>query len=576
MKYSLLNHAYPTLPIFLLGVASLAGVACGGSDATDDDEAAVEAAENDGRCNEDCVVDLMRQIAKIPRPSGKEDKLRDFIKARLADAVARGTWSASEVAADVDAAGNLLVRLPATGRFRDKRLKPIAIQAHMDMVLAVADARPGDALEPYFANGVDLVEENGIMHSRDLKTTLGADDGVGVVQEIRYLLDRSLSHPPLELVFTTQEEASAVGAINYDAQKMPLRAGVFISLDGMTFDLASGPAVGIGAQGAVNANMDAKLPSAELAGGTKQLKLTLKGLRGGHSGNAIHESRLNSMRALGALTLTLSGLQPEARFVEVTIGDVKTRKGLNKIPDAFSAVFAVDAGTNVEAIRTALGTQLRELLAQSAAEVPASVSFVVEEIAASPASAITSDLTVGLANAIVSVPNGILHTDSFFPNGVAASSSIDILGISGATPEKAFYLGYLPRAFDTQRALDTTDQIFRTFGEAIRAGRGSEPSLDKGVVYPWLIDAQQSKLVALARRATPNLPKTKMSGGYQEVGIFWSKFPQLNKDNTMGIWCAITDPHTPKESLNVKSLRDSAAALQKVLEGIGDDGTFLR
>ncbi|HSI05344.1 MAG TPA: hypothetical protein VLC93_12740, partial [Myxococcota bacterium] len=175
------------------------------------------------------VLDLFEAFTRLYRPPGEEDAAR----AAIEDIVRRSEslWPAGSVSTARDDAGNLLVRLPGTGRFANLA-KPVVLQAHMDMVLAVEGAKPGEDLRPYFRQGVktELVTVDGEQWIRSLgsRTSLGADNALGMAVAARYITDPSIEHPPLELVFTTREEVGLVGARQ---MRLPLAGRVLFNFD---------------------------------------------------------------------------------------------------------------------------------------------------------------------------------------------------------------------------------------------------------------------------------------------------------------------------------------------------------
>jgi dipeptidase D len=167
------------------------------------------------RQTSDCELRFFSELSKTFRPSGKEDELRDYVLA-VKETAEKLVWK-QKLETFQDTIGNVMIRLPATGSFAGKTRPYFALQSHMDMVLAYVDAKPGENLEPYFKDGVITEIKDGWVQAKDNRTTLGADNGIGVATELRYLIDDRIAHPPLELIFTVQEETGLIGANHFQA-----------------------------------------------------------------------------------------------------------------------------------------------------------------------------------------------------------------------------------------------------------------------------------------------------------------------------------------------------------------------
>jgi dipeptidase D len=533
----------------------------------------------DARCDGQCALSMFLELEQTFRPSNHEDAAQKWVQQKLAEAIANEVWTADEAPSATDAAGNLLIRLPATAPGEQDR-KPVVLQAHLDMVLAVDGAAPGEPLEPYFTSGVDVVQEDGIMHSRNYKTTLGADNGVGVAQLVRYIVDRSIPHPPLELVFTTAEELGLFGAQRYDAAALPLHGTVIINLDGMSVadwehpDLHQPLAITYGANGAMLTNLDGKLRTAPLAASAQLLDLSLHGLLGGHSGIYINLKRMNSIRAAAALLQQLVTLGQSPQLVSLAVGQVQARSGHNKIPDSFAMTVALPATADLAAVSQSLKTFFAGFAADYTDEDQSKIQLQLGPSTMPASVALPKDVTAALASVLSTTPNGVIKANPDYPEGVEISSNLGVLGISGAASEQSFYLGYLPRAYDLQTAGSVAEQI-HTQVSAVLTGDGAESGLGKTPVPPWLVP-QDAGPIQIAHRVAGDLLKQYIRmPSSTEVGVFMTLFPAL-QNRGFGLGPVITDAHTPRESMNVSTFLDATQALDTILTGFGEDPTLLK
>lgn len=216
------------------------------------------------------VLNQFFEITKIPRPSYHEEKIRDYIY---------NFGKTHNLETYKDDYKNVLIRKPASDGYEN--YAPISLQAHMDMVCEKA---PGveidftkDGIE-YFIDG-DTVSTHG-------KTSLGADNGLGVSSILTILNDDSLKHPEIEAIFTSCEEENFSGAENFDGSLLKSRH--LINLDHcVENEILSSSA------GGITVTASKKLERIENTK-LKAFKITVSGLVGGHSGEDIHKGRGNS------------------------------------------------------------------------------------------------------------------------------------------------------------------------------------------------------------------------------------------------------------------------------------------
>lgn len=599
------------------GLLASYATGCAAEAAPEDVEAEDEQTAKRFTCDEACVVEVFKDFSRVSRPAYGEGKARDWVKAEVGKA--RTAWGSRAklltVAEDrtVDAQGheivNLVVKVPGT--YHLKRRKPVALQAHLDMVFAAKAAKPGQPLDPFFANGVDVVEDdardaNGapvldddgkpirILHARDFATTLGADNGQGVAQMIRYLRQPSLVHPPLELVFTAAEEVGLIGAINFDRTKLPLDAVAMISLDASSAKDVKNPRVLadkqlrilVGANGGIISTDEAKLPAAPLPAGAKRLALSLGGLRGGHSGNDIGFKRMNAVKALSALLQKARETDPQVQLVEASIGDHAGRRGQNRIANAFAATIAVSATTDTAQLASDLTAFFASWAAPFTDEIAADVKFAVNESPAptTPDGALSPALTKSLVDALDAAPQGIQLVDARFPLGARSSSNMGFLGISPASTEKAALFGYLPRSYEMDLARDLNTKTHDLFTAVVAQGGltvdGTASTKGTAVeLQPWFVP--ESSAIVTKTKAVKDesgnvlFDDTIVLGGGTEPGEFMRLFPAL-KDRAIGLGPVIVQAHTTNEAMVVESYKDSTRALQRILLAWGNDPTFLR
>lgn len=270
------------------------------------------------------VLEHFVAISKISRPSGHEGRLRAKL---IADASAKGYFY------QTDRAGNLLIRIPSN-EARANKGPTLLLQAHMDIVPKVKGiSKLEDAVNFYHSNqGVMPLEWNeGVIQSINHHNTIGADNGSGVAMMMEYMHNPQLRHPPLELLFTVEEETGLQGI---DKLEIPLTAKYAISLDSGSFKDAL-----IGSLGSARFKLVgppfARKPKSD---SHSTYRIQLSGLDSGHSGMAIGLGRANAVIEMKNLLLLLKKEIPEFEVITLTAGSEGT---YNAIPNEFNLELAM-------------------------------------------------------------------------------------------------------------------------------------------------------------------------------------------------------------------------------------------
>jgi dipeptidase D len=220
-----------------------------------------------------CFADLNA----VPRPSKREERVVAFVR----------TFAERHgLASLLDRAGNVIINKPATP---DKQDRPAVImQAHLDMVHKAADGLKFD----FDTQGIDMWADGDWVRARG--TTLGADNGLGVAAILAVLASKDLSHPPIEALFTLDEEQGMGGALG-------LQPGLLTGKTMLNLDSEEDDTFTIGCAGGVDTL--ASLDYTEAAHGPEEpyLAIHITGLRGGHSGLQIHEGRANAIKLMARI-----------------------------------------------------------------------------------------------------------------------------------------------------------------------------------------------------------------------------------------------------------------------------------
>ncbi|MBO4786700.1 MAG: M20/M25/M40 family metallo-hydrolase, partial [Prevotella sp.] len=210
--------------------------------------------------NPQCIWKNFHALTQVPRPSGHLEKIQQFL---LDFAKQAG------VEAFKDPAGNIVMRKPASAGMENR--KGVILQAHMDMVpQKTPESKHNfetDPIEPWIDG--EWVKAKG--------TTLGADDGLGVAAIMAVMEDKSLKHGPIDALITADEETGMYGA--NDLPEGELQGDILLNLDSETW----GKFV-IGSAGGIDVTATLDYQEVDTDPEDAAVRVTLKGLRGGHSG----------------------------------------------------------------------------------------------------------------------------------------------------------------------------------------------------------------------------------------------------------------------------------------------------
>ena len=336
------------------------------------------------------------ELTKVPRPSGHTEKVRKFL-------VDFGKQVGIE--AFVDTANNVIFRKPATPGYENR--KTVVLQAHIDMVPQKAPSSSHNfETDPIQTRIID-----GWVYGTD--TTLGADDGLGVAAIMSIMESKDLKHGPLEAVLTNDEETGMYGA--NDLPTDVLTGDILMNLDSETW----GKFV-IGSAGGVD--IDTSLEYKEVENTyDAAVKITLKGLRGGHSGLEINEGRANANKEMARLVRkAISELG--ARLVSWDGGNMR-----NAIPFKAEVVLALPKA-NVKSLEKMVAKQ-QELVADEFKLIEKNVEFLCESVDI-PKTLVPVEIQDNLINSITACHDGVLRFIPAYPDVVETSSNLAIINIT--------------------------------------------------------------------------------------------------------------------------------------------------
>lgn len=467
-----------------------------------------------------------RTLCNTPRPSGHEAALAAILE-QWADA--RGLTH------DRDAFGNLRLCKPASPGH--EAAPGVILQGHLDMVAqANADHAHDFTRDPIQTR----VGDDGWL--RATNTTLGADNGLGVAAALAILEDETLVHGPLEALFTLEEESSMGGALNL--AEGWLEGGLLLNLD--SEDRGE---VYIGCAGGADVVVEAQLPTSSLAEDEVAMRLSLTGLRGGHSGMDIHKGLGNANRLLVRVLRALESC--EVRLVDYHGGTLR-----NALPREAFATLAMPADQRETALGcvAALETELRAELAG----VDDGLALSLAPAESESAEALTAQTSHLLVAALHAAPCGVERMSSELPGVVETSNNLGVVGLEGGR----FHLCALVRSLRDSATADLADRftaLFELIGARVRVESA----------YPgWTPQAGSDLLerfCRLHRKKMGSDPAVKVIHAGLECGILGGKYPHLEM---ISFGPLIRGAHSPDERVEIASVAEFWRLLRALVEDL--------
>ncbi|MGB5461356.1 MAG: aminoacyl-histidine dipeptidase [Eudoraea sp.] len=217
------------------------------------------------------------KLNAVPRPSKKEERVIDFML-NFGRSLQLETFK--------DEVGNVIIRKEASVGMEDR--KPITLQSHLDMVHQKNSATDFN----FDTQGIEMYVDGDWVRAKG--TTLGADNGMGVAAIMSLLESRDIPHPPLEALFTIDEETGMTGA-------MGLKGGILRGQILLNLDTEEDDEIDIGCAGGIDITATRDYEEETVPEGSIAYAISVKGLHGGHSGMDIHRGFGNANKIMNRL-----------------------------------------------------------------------------------------------------------------------------------------------------------------------------------------------------------------------------------------------------------------------------------
>lgn len=459
------------------------------------------------------VFAYFEEICKIPHGSGNTKEISDYCVDFAKTHNLR--WMQ-------DNKNNVIIFKDASKGYENS--EPIILQGHMDMV-----CEKDDSIEIDFEkNGLSLYIEGDFLKAKG--STLGGDDGIALAYALAILEDDTILHPPLEVVFTVDEEIGMLGANDIDLSMLKGKKLLNIDSDkeGIFFTSCAG-----------GLQADCHLPILWTKEEGIYYEIKITGLHGGHSGSEIHKEYGNAIVLLGRL---LNRLRKEFSFsVETIYGGLKD----NAIPrEAICTIcFKQDVSDTLEKKLSDQIFSFRQELQKEYHVTDSKIEILCGKQGAKVSDVLTSDSFLKILFMLRTMPWGVQHMSMDIENLVETSLNPGIMKLE----EEYFSLCFSVRSSVTSRKYEVTERLslFTEFlgGETIISGD-----------YPaWEYKSDSSMrelIIEIYQELFQEKPKIQAIHAGLECGIFSGKIKDLD---CISFGPNNYDIHTPKERLSISS-----------------------
>ena len=463
-------------------------------------------------------------LCQIPRPSGQEEQVRDHIVA-LAERLSLESY--------VDEVGNLIVRKPATAGMENRT--GVILQSHLDMVPQKnADTDHNFSRDPIKA----YIDGEWVTAAG---TTLGADNGMGIAATLAILQATDIPHGPVEALFTIDEERSMVGA---EALKSNVLQGKIL----INLDTEEEGEVYVGCAGGVDVLADATYTEETPAADMQWRKLTIKGLKGGHSGCDIHLQRGNASKLMIRMLKQMQTLG--VRIVSFEGGNLS-----NAIPRECFATVAIPADQSdvfdglFDKMAAVFGNELQAVepgLIMLAEETEAKAQFMAEQD------------QLRWLDTLDACPHGVDRMSDSVPGVVETSNNLAIVTIADGKIHAACFARSLIDSA-TENMGHRLCGLFRMAGAEARM---------VGMFPGWQPDVSSAMLVTMKETHETlfgNAPEVKVIHAGLECGILGATYPEWDM---VSIGPTIVFPHSPDEKVHIESVSRFWQWLQAALGAV--------
>jgi len=477
--------------------------------------------------NPKIVFEIFDEITKVPRPSKKEGKIRQF----LLDFAAK-----HNIAVKTDTVGNVVMTKPATPGHENA--PTVILQGHMDMV-----CESNDKSFDFENNPIKTIVDGEWVRADG--TTLGADNGIGVAASLAALIDPDLVHGPLEVLVTVDEETGMTGA--FGLGKDMISGSILLNLD--SEDDAE---IFVGCAGGVDTTCYFTYKRSQAPTDFAYFKVDIANGLGGHSGGDIHRGHANANKLLARFLWALS------QKYEISLAEIDGGNLRNAIARAAHAVVGVHT-SNKEDVRVELNKFIAQIENEYAG-LETTLTIDMESVE-TPKVCIDYQTTLNLVRALYCAPHGVVSMSRELENLVETSTNLAAVKMKG---DNEIQIITSQRSSVESRKWDIAHQVeacFQLAGAKVVHGDG----------YPGWQPNLNSRIMKITSDAYEELygikPAIKAIHAGLECGLFKRVYPNLDM---VSFGPTLRGVHSPSEKMNIPAVERFWEQLKRVLTKVAD------
>lgn len=453
------------------------------------------------------VFHYFEQISSIPRDSGNMKKIADYCE---------NFAVSNNLKCIRDTADNVIIFKPASNGYENS--EPIILQGHLDMVCQ----KTAESTCNFDTDGIDLFIDGDFITANG--TTLGADNGIAVAMILAILENNTLAHPPIEAVFTVDEEIGMLGAMQMDMSVF--KAHKMINLDSEEDGIVTVSCAG-------GEDLNAVLSLDRIKSFGTEVLFEIKGLNGGHSGMEINSGRVNADLLMGRMLNEISDM------CEYDIISINGGNKSNAIPNRAAAKLCVK---DLNAFNTA-ASKCFNSIKEEIRHREKSFDINIEAGATGEFSVFDNKIKETLLSLMLCLPNGVIEMSAEIENLVETSLNLGILKTYDDRLEMCLSL-----RSSKKTALDF---LAKRLSEMLKLfGFKYEPS---GYYPPWEYNSNSQLRDVFCKVYSEHCGKVPQIAAIHaglECGVFSSGIDNLD---CISVGPEMFDVHTTDERLNISS-----------------------
>lgn len=461
----------------------------------------------------------------VPRGSKKEERVIQFM-------LDFGNKLGLETI--TDPVQNVIIKKPATPGMEDR--KTVVLQSHLDMVWQ----KNNDTDFDFETEGIKMIIDGDWVKAEG--TTLGADNGLGVAAIMSILASKEIAHPPIEALFTIDEETGMTGAQGLQAGY--LDGEILLNLD--TEDIEE---IDMGCAGGIDVTATGTYVEENILSNAEQYKLEVKGLNGGHSGMDIHKGLGNANKIMNRLLY--DSFDAEINIVKIQGGSLR-----NAIPRESVAVLAIP-NEKIEAYKAKIQAVSKDILAEFKTMDP-SLEINLVPCETSFHKAMNTKSQIKLIKALYAAHNGVYRMSPDMEDLVETSNNIAKVSVDGGHIK----IECLTRSAVESSKMDLAHALRSTFelaGYEVEFS-GSYPGWQPNVNSPIL-----GVMTNLYQEMFDKKPNVVACHAGLECGILGTNYPEMDM---ISFGPTILGAHSPDEKANIPSVKIFWDYLLEILRNI--------